>query len=353
MAAWNPSAKHANVGLTGSNKIATASGTPSNTYGVRADTSYSSGKYVFAVTNVSTEILIGIMNSTPNMATDQFFGTDTNAFEMYGSGASYFFNGGGGTIGNGATYSSGNTVWVAVDITNKLIWFKFTGGNWNNSGSANPDTGVGGISFSGLTGAVFPFVGFFSNGQAATFDGTAASHGLTTFTIWDGASGYSLTANGITVSSPALGTPAIVQFHLISVGNFTTSSPVLGTPALFQNHVFAATGFDTSSPVLGTPAIEEFEADPGHVNFEADGFEVGSPVLGTPAISQVHVLGIGEFATSSPVIGSPAIVQNHVFTANNLTVSSPTFSPVFLDGTEPIHGATYYAMNTLKLRVGL
>jgi len=34
---------------------------------------------------------------------------------------------------------------VAVDIDNNLIWFRTNNGNWNNSGTANPATGVGGI----------------------------------------------------------------------------------------------------------------------------------------------------------------------------------------------------------------
>jgi hypothetical protein len=46
----------------------------------------------------------------------------------------------------------GNGVWMfmAVDVTNSLVWLKKQGGTmWNNNASADPATGVGGISLSG------------------------------------------------------------------------------------------------------------------------------------------------------------------------------------------------------------
>jgi hypothetical protein len=41
---------------------------------------------------------------------------------------------------------------LAVDIPNKLLWLRKNGGNWNNSGAANPATGAGGLSISSLVG---------------------------------------------------------------------------------------------------------------------------------------------------------------------------------------------------------
>jgi hypothetical protein len=34
---------------------------------------------------------------------------------------------------------------IAVDLDNAKIWFRVGAGNWNNNGSANPATNVGGI----------------------------------------------------------------------------------------------------------------------------------------------------------------------------------------------------------------
>jgi hypothetical protein len=60
---------------------------------------------------------------------------------------------------------------MAVDFTAQLSWFRKNGGNWNGSGTANPATGVGGNSFSYLTGGPF-FI-------AANLNVGAASYALT------------------------------------------------------------------------------------------------------------------------------------------------------------------------------
>lgn len=70
--------------------------------------------------------------------------------------------GGAVSLGNTAlasigAYGSGQYIGVAVDPIAKLAWFRINGGRWNNSDDANPTTGVGGISFSGMTsGPVVP-----------------------------------------------------------------------------------------------------------------------------------------------------------------------------------------------------
>jgi hypothetical protein len=57
----------------------------------------------------------------------------------------------------------GDIVGMAVDLGAQLIWFRFSRSsattNWNNSGAANPATGVGGFSLSTLAaGPYFAFV---------------------------------------------------------------------------------------------------------------------------------------------------------------------------------------------------
>lgn len=44
------------------------------------------------------------------------------------------------------TYAAGDTLGIAVDIDNDLVWFRTNAGNWNNNGSANPATGTLGLS---------------------------------------------------------------------------------------------------------------------------------------------------------------------------------------------------------------
>jgi hypothetical protein len=54
--------------------------------------------------------------------------------------------------------SNGDVIGIAVDLDNRMIWFKKvsgTPGNWNNSGTANPATNVGGITVP--AGLMVPF----------------------------------------------------------------------------------------------------------------------------------------------------------------------------------------------------
>lgn len=48
------------------------------------------------------------------------------------------------------TFTTGDLIQQAVDIPNKLYWIRKSSGNWNNNGSANPATGVGGVDISAL-----------------------------------------------------------------------------------------------------------------------------------------------------------------------------------------------------------
>jgi hypothetical protein len=63
--------------------------------------------------------------------------------------------------------TTGGVMCVAFDTVNKLIWYRTGAANWNNSGSANPSTGTGGISInSSLTGAYKIGVGMVQNGAS-------------------------------------------------------------------------------------------------------------------------------------------------------------------------------------------
>ena len=53
--------------------------------------------------------------------------------------------GGAYTVATVQGWVSGNTLCCAVDLDARLIWFRTNGGNWNNSGTADPATGAGGI----------------------------------------------------------------------------------------------------------------------------------------------------------------------------------------------------------------
>lgn len=65
-------------------------------------------------------------------------------------------------------WANGDILQFAMDCDAQLLWYRIAGGNWNGSGTANPATGVGGVSFSGLgTGPYYPGAMIFADFGAA------------------------------------------------------------------------------------------------------------------------------------------------------------------------------------------
>lgn len=76
------------------------------------------------------------------------------------------------------TRAVNDIIGIASDLTARLIWFRLApSGNWNNSGTANPATGVGGFNIATLAGPLYPV--FFSGGVGdagiANYGGSAFS----------------------------------------------------------------------------------------------------------------------------------------------------------------------------------
>jgi hypothetical protein len=92
-----------------------------------------------------------------------------------------------------ASRAEGNVVCMAVDLDADLIWFKnaSVSANWNNSGSADPATGTGGISIASIADSRFSYYASWSadqntaavtlRTQADAFTETAPSG----FAAWD------------------------------------------------------------------------------------------------------------------------------------------------------------------------
>jgi hypothetical protein len=89
------------------------------------------------------------------------------------------------------TLATGQVVSIAVDLVNLTFWARINGGNWNNSGAANPATNTGGISLSGagFSGqSAYPFFASFLSGSAvvANFGATAFAYPVPSgFSSWD------------------------------------------------------------------------------------------------------------------------------------------------------------------------
>lgn len=140
---------------------------------------HSTGKFYFqALINVltSTNFEVGIASSSFGFS-GGFLGT--------GGFTSLGWDHAGAVLVNGSTaatiqsYAAGDTVCVAIDLGSGLYWFRTNGGNWNNSGTANPATGVGGLAISLAVDSYFPGVTLLTTGDQATFNFGATAYSQT------------------------------------------------------------------------------------------------------------------------------------------------------------------------------
>lgn len=160
---WNPSDKGADVTLSGGNLILSDPILTGSQTGCRATDGYSSGKFYFEITAGSPNANSSGIGIARSAAT--FSGLVTNG----ANGAILRLDGStrvAGAVGTatGLTIANGTVIYLAVDTGGKLIWWGKSGSDWNGTVGADPATGTGGISFSGLTGPFYP-VGIFNSGS--------------------------------------------------------------------------------------------------------------------------------------------------------------------------------------------
>lgn len=214
-ATWSPTDKNASIALSGGDLTATGSAGPISG---RGNTAIPTGAKVYWEVLISTlgaNAGIGIANASASLS--NFAGADNNAIGYFGS-TNVFRN--GGTVATLASFTSADRLRIAYDDTNKAIWWAVGGGNWNNSGAANPATNAGGISTSALAaGPYFPIMSLNNTtALTANFGATALVYPVPSgFTTLD----YNaLTASDLTTGPPILGTPALtwpVVGYVISI----------------------------------------------------------------------------------------------------------------------------------------
>lgn len=94
---------------------------------------------------------------------------------LVGSNGTIYVNGASTGI-NVGSFASGDVLCAAIDLLNQMVWYRNKGGIWNNNGSANPATGVGGVSVAALK-FIAPFVRATTAGVQVT-----ANYGASAFT---------------------------------------------------------------------------------------------------------------------------------------------------------------------------
>lgn len=184
----DPSATGPSITLSNSNLTATmGANVNSLTKGTSSETT---GKF-FASFTVTTSGGASVGAAIVNAFINSALGIDTNSL-AYRPGGTIVGN--NSVIATIASYTSGDVVDMALDLTDQEVWFRVNGGNWNNSGTANPATNTGGISTSSvfLTVGAFPAIGLSATGAAVTINlgGTSYTFAAPSgFSNWPGASG--------------------------------------------------------------------------------------------------------------------------------------------------------------------
>jgi hypothetical protein len=162
----NPSDKNAGVTLSSGSLVATNNNN-TQVQGVRAIHGKSTGKYYWEVYYTVTNNVcdaVGLCKSTYDLSKQM---NSSVAGDGYVSIAPYssvrvWVDGTNTTISDSIV--SGSLMCVAVDLDAHLIWYrKGTSGFWNVGGSANPATGVGGITIP--SGTLYPMLQVGSTGS--------------------------------------------------------------------------------------------------------------------------------------------------------------------------------------------
>src|SRR4051812_44794394 len=141
---WDSLAKNANLSLSNGNLTVAATST-STDQSLRATVSAATGKKYLELhaDTISAPAFYreGIANSTHSV--NAALGSDNDSVGWSGGSGDVTLQ--AVTLSTVATWAQGDTLCFAYDIDAQLIWFRVNGGNWNNSGAANPATGAGGI----------------------------------------------------------------------------------------------------------------------------------------------------------------------------------------------------------------
>src|SRR5580765_3480148 len=239
---WNPLDAHTKwVSFSGGNLVASAASVAADG-GLVGKDGKSTGKYYFEV-NVSSSgfgvnSCVGVETLSP--AWNIIAPNSTSGCVTY-SGGSIWYNGGSqtGTLG---LWVTGDTICVALDLTNSKVWFRRNGGNWDGNATHNPATNTGGISISTLVASGRPWFIFTNvgSGEVSTY---TLNSGDTTFaqSVPSGfTSGWP--DNGATISNSVFDPSTATSAITLSNSYLTVTAVSSATPQRIKLWGSATTG---------------------------------------------------------------------------------------------------------------
>jgi hypothetical protein len=220
----DPNAKSSGIALSGGNLVATSSAA-----GNAASTRTLTGKNYFeaVITTLAGTPSIGLVNHIFAFST-ALLGADANSLAFKSTGAVVV---NGSTLATIATFAAGDRIDCAIDPASRLIWFRVNGGNWNNNGSNDPATGVGGIDLTSMN------LGTLRAAVGASVTGTVWTAKFSTAFTGTAPSGYASLDGIQTSAGQATGVAAGPLASAPSFSNFVGQATI----ALPSNGMFTST----------------------------------------------------------------------------------------------------------------
>ncbi|MFK7752142.1 MAG: hypothetical protein AB8B51_06295 [Sedimentitalea sp.] len=164
---WDTTFEPNNVTYSENDLLAT--NTANSAKYVRGTPVLSSGKQYFEIQEVGNLLTIGLGSPATPPA-----GGSTGTFRCGWVGSNLQYSGGSQSMGG--TVANGDIIQFAVDLDAQVMWMRKNGsGNWNNQATADPTTGAGGVTISGLGSAILPLAGM-GNGHSARIATTVFSY---------------------------------------------------------------------------------------------------------------------------------------------------------------------------------
>jgi hypothetical protein len=169
---WNLSDKSSNISVSG----LTVTNTTTSAGGIRGTGSKTTGKIYWETTWVGTPSAARFTCGIGTSASALISLDSTGATVRTDDG---FIRVNGAIQASIGAFASGDIAGIAFDLGVSRIWFRRNGGNWNNSGTADPATNVGGYDISAMfpASAAYPSVHI----SVSTAIAATANFGATTF----------------------------------------------------------------------------------------------------------------------------------------------------------------------------